>query len=142
MPNYEFDSRIDGSNGVPATIIAPVAATQTLVPGDLLVLSSNQLIKATASVAAPFGICAQSSTLAAAATMIRVYPIQPGQIWKATSSADATSVVLGANLFDITNTAAQTVDVADATNGSMLILRLGPVVTVVYVSFVKGYFWV
>lgn len=139
MPNFEFDSYINGSNGVPGTILAPVAASQTLVVGDLLVLSSNQLVKATASVVAAFAICAQASTLAAATTPIRVYPILPGQIWKATASADATTYVLGANLFDITS--AQLVDVADATNGSLLILRLGSAVTVVYVSFVKGYFW-
>lgn len=136
---FEYYSAISGTNAVPTPISVPVAATQTLLVGDLVVLSSGQIAKASASVAAPFGVMAQDSASATAGTLVRVYAIMPGsQTWRATASASATSSVLGAGTFDIT--AAQLIDVADSTNGSIAILRTLSSATDVQVVFTKGYF--
>jgi hypothetical protein len=118
---------------------APVATAQTLIPGDLVVLSSNQIAKASASVAAPLGVMAQTSTTQAAGTLVSFQPILPGQTWRMGASAAATSMVWGAGTYDITS--AQLVDVADSTNGSILILRTIDSTTDVEVCFNKGVFF-
>ena len=143
--NYKFLRRIDGSQGVPGVISLPVAAAQTVLVGQLLIMSSQQLILATASVAAPVCVAAEASAAQAAGTPIRVYPILPGQIWQAVASASPATALLGAGLYDIVNSTAQTVDVADAANGSILILatRSGVATdTNIEITFTKGYFWV
>lgn len=135
---FEFAYTLDGHNIPPAIITAPVAASQTLVNGDLVVISSGQIAKASASVAAPFGVMAQDSSSAAAGTLVRVFPIVPHtQVWKAKASAAATSAVLGAIVYDIT--AAQLVDIADAVNGSISIIALGRTTTDVDIVFSKTF---
>lgn len=133
---FDFAYMLNGSQGVPAIHPFPVAASQTLVVGDLVVLSSSQIVKASASVVAALGVMAQVSTSAAANTMLKVYPILPGQVWRATADADATSHVLAAAVYDINSD--MTVDVGDNTNGSIMIIKLGASTTAVYVTFTKG----
>jgi hypothetical protein len=67
---------------------------------------------------------------------VRVYPILPGQVWRAKASASAASAVLGSRKYDIT--AAQLVDIGDSTNGSILIVKLGALNTDVYVAFTRS----
>lgn len=135
---FEFAYSLDGHNRPPTIISAPVAASQTLLNGDLVVISSGQVVKASASVALPFGVMAEDRSGAAANTLVRVFPIVPHtQVWKAKASASAASAVLGAIVYDIT--AAQLVDIADAVNGSIAILALGQTNTDVYVAFTKTF---
>lgn len=134
MGNFDFAySLIDGGNTPPATIMAPVATTQTLVVGDLVVLSSGQVAKASASITSVFGVMAEASTTQTAGTLVKVYPIMPGQVWRATADAAATSHVLAAFAYDINSN--QTVDVGDNSGGCIVILKLGDATTDVYVMF-------
>ena len=136
MGNFEFAYMLDGSQGTPAVHPFPVAATQTLVAGDLVVLSSGQVAKASASVAAPFGVMAEASASAAAGTLVRVYPLHPGQVWRAVADADASSVVLTNRTIDINSD--QTVDIGDTSAGAIMIVKTGTSVTDVYVTFTKS----
>jgi hypothetical protein len=135
MGNFDFAYSLAGGDDVPALHDFPVAASQTLKVGDLVELSSGQVIKSTGSTALPLGVMAQDSAGATAGTLVRVSPILPGQVWRAVASAAATSAVLGARRYDIT--AAQRVDVADSANGSMLIVKTGKTSSDVYVTFTR-----
>lgn len=139
MGNFEFLRSLRGDNMPPAIQKFPVAGSQTLVPGDLVVLSSGQIAKASASVAAPFGVMAQTSTTATAATLVEVYPILSGQVWRAVADAAATSVVLGAGTIDINSD--QTVDIGDTSNGSIAVLATRSSTTDIEITFTKGYFF-
>lgn len=137
MPKFEFAYSLqDDRNTTPAVHEFPVAATQTLLAGDLVYLSSGKVTIAGASQTSVLGVMAQDSDGAAAGTMVRVHVIAPGQVWKATADADATSHVLAAKTYDI-NATTQTVDVGDAANGCILILRLGSSTTDVYIMFTE-----
>jgi hypothetical protein len=135
MGNFEFAYMLDGSQGVPAVHKFPVAATQTLEIGDLVLLSSGKVAKAAASIADVLGVMAEDSASQAEGTMVKVYPILPGQVWKATADAAATSVVLTSKLIDINSD--QTVDVGDTTNGCISVLKTGTTSTEVYVTFTE-----
>lgn len=135
MGNFDFAYSLAGGNHPPAVQKYPVAAAQTLVVGDLVVLSSGQVTKATASIADVLGVMAQASTTATAGTLVEVYVINPWQVWRATADADASSVVLTNGKMDINTN--QTVDVADTTGGCILIHKTGDAVTDVYVSFTE-----
>lgn len=139
--NYRFLRSISGGNEPPATIELPVATTQSLYVGNLVVLSSSQLVIGAASVAAPCAIMAEDSVLATAGALVRVYPILPGQVWRATADGDATTHVLAAGVYDINNDAGQTVDVGDNSNGAILILRLRDSTTDIEIMFTKGVFF-
>lgn len=131
--HFEFAYNLDGSNEPPAVQEAPVATTQTLVVGDLVVLSSSQIAKASASVALPFGVMAENSTLATAGTMVKFYVLHPLQVWRAVADAAATSYILAAKVHDINSD--QTVDVGDASAGSIFIWKTGDSTTDAYISF-------
>lgn len=138
MYGFEFAYSLNGGNHVPIAYPMPVAATQTLKVGDLLVLSSGKVAKASASVGAPVAVCAQASDGAAEGTEIRVYPLQPHQVWRAVADADASSIVLGAKTVDINSD--MTVDVGDTSGGAIQVIDLGASVTDVYVIFSKTSF--
>mgnify|MGYP000042656951 CR=1 FL=1 len=135
MGNFDYAYTLAGGDDVPSVHDFPVATSQTLKVGDLVELSSGLVIKSTGSTAIPLGVMAQDSTSATAGTLVRVSPIVPAQVWRAVASAAATSTLLGARRYDIT--AAQKVDVADSTNGSMLIVKLGKTSSDVYVTFTR-----
>lgn len=139
MPGaFEYLYDLTGREGVPAEIMVPVAGTQTLKVGDLVIISSNQIAKASASVVAPFGVMAQAAASLTAGTKVKVFPIMPGQAWRAAASADATNAVLGAITYDITST--QLVDIADSSNGSILVLETRLSITDVVITFTKSFF--
>lgn len=137
--SFKFLKMIDGSQGTPAWIELPVATTQTLTVGELVILSSNQVATASASVAAPLGVMAEDSSGATAGTLVKLYPILPGQVWRATADAAATAAVLGNGTYDINSDG--TVDVGDASNGAILILRTRDSSTDIEVTFTKGVFF-
>ena len=134
MANFEYAYHLASDrNTGPAILPLPVAASQTLAVGDLVYLNSGAVTKRSTSCASVAGVMAQASDGATAGTLVRVAIIQPGQVWRATADADATSHVLAAKTYDIN--ANQTVDVDDATTGCLQILMLGESNTEVYVLF-------
>jgi len=140
MANFEYAYDMSGNNQPPAIRKLPVAASQTLVKGDALIMSSGQLAKAGAASGEIVGVAAQDSTLAAAGTLIEVYIAMPWQVWRATATADATSVVRnGTEAYDLTS--AQLVDVADTTGGSLQIVDIdADVNTSIYIQFMSCFY--
>jgi hypothetical protein len=134
MSNFEFAYRVTGANTVPVIIRLPVAATQTLVSGDAVVLSSGKVAKASTAFGRCLGVMAQTSTSAAEGTLVEIYVASPDQVWRATASADATSYVLdGTRTYDLNSS--QVVNVADTTGGSIQILGLvNAVTTAIYIN--------
>jgi hypothetical protein len=120
---FKFVRNFDGNNNVPAVHLLPVAASQTIVVGDALALSSGSIVKGGAAFGRCLGIAAEDSASATAGTLIKFYVSQPGQVWRATASADATSALRASRTYDLTATT-QTVDVADTTGGCVYILEL------------------
>ena len=134
MGKAEFYSNLDGNNAVPAVRYFPVAASQTLLVGDVVVISSNKVTKAGAATGRVLGVMAQDSASASAGTLVAVYVARPTQLWRMTATADATSYVLGSRTFDLNSS--QLVDVADTTGGSIYIESLVPgSTTSILVSF-------
>lgn len=130
----EFAYSIIANNDVPVVMKFPVAASQTLVTGDVVILSSGQVTKAGNGTGRILGVMAQDSSSAAANTLVSVYVSRPGLVWKMTASADATSHVLtSTRTYDLTS--AQLVNVADTTGGSLWPVALGSSTTIVYVIF-------
>lgn len=131
---FEFKRNFDGNNSVPAVHELPVAASQTLVVGDAVSLVSGSVTKGGAAFGRCLGVMAQASAAATAGTLVKVYISQPGQVWQAVASADATSALRASRTYDLTATT-QTVDVADTTGGCVYILELGSSTTDIYVLF-------
>lgn len=131
--NFTFAYDASGDNTPPALHEFPIAAAQTVVVGDLMVVSSNQVVKASASIAEVIGVMAEDSDGVAAGTNVRLYVINRNQVWKAIADADASGAVLGNLTYDINTN--QTVDVGDASNGCIQIVKLGDTNTEVFVSF-------
>lgn len=137
MAKFEYAYSLhDDRNVGPAIHEFPIAASQTLQAGDLVYLSSGQVTKAGDSTATVLGVMAESVTTPAANTMVRVQVAAPGQVWRATADADASTHVLAGKKYDI-NATTQTVDVGDSTNGCIIILRLGDSATDVYIMFTE-----
>ena len=134
MANFDFAYNLDGSNSTPVKKKFPVAATQTLLVGDLVELSSGKIAKCGDATPRVFGVMAEDSSSAAAGTLVQVYVAQPGQVWRAIADADATTHVLAGRAYDI-NVTTQTVDVGDAAAGCIQIVELGSANTDVYVAF-------
>jgi hypothetical protein len=120
MPNFRFESDLFGHRS-PVIKEFPVAATQTLVAGDLVYLSSGQVTIAGASTASVLGIMAEDSASADENTMVAVALAAPGFMYRATADADASSA-LTAKTYDI-NATTQTVDVGDTSNGCIKIIE-------------------
>ena len=133
MPSAVFRQSLGGGNLPPAISKFPVAATQTLVVGDVVVLTSGQVAKAGNGTGRVLGVMAQISTTASAGTLVDVYVAQPNQLWQMTASADATSHVLAARTYDLNS--AQAVNVADTTGGCLQIKSLLATTTSVLVAF-------
>jgi hypothetical protein len=111
----------------------PVASSQTLVEGDVVVLTSGQVAKASTTFGRCLGVMAQTSTTQAADTMVEVWVATPTQIWEMTASADASTYILDSRTYDLNSS--QVVNVADTSGGCIQIWKTGSTVTKVYVSF-------
>jgi hypothetical protein len=130
---FEFAYNLDGSNASPIIKKFPIAASQTLKIGDPVVIASNQVTKGGNGFGRCLGVMAEAVTTPAANTMVAVYVAQPGQVWRAKASADATTYVLGSRAFDLDSNLK--VNVADTTGGCMEIVELGATNTDVNVIF-------
>lgn len=133
MPGAVYKYDLGGANSVPVVAQFPIAASQTLKVGDVVVLTSGQVAKGGNGTGRVLGVMAQDSTSASAGTLVNVYVARPNFVWLMVASADATSHVLAARTYDLTS--AQLVNVADTTGGCLLIQKLGSSVTQVYVAF-------
>lgn len=131
--NAVFAYSMLGAGIVPVIAYFPVATAQTLVEGDVVSLSSGQVIKASTTFGRCLGVCAQTSTTQAADTLIAVYVANPSQVWIMTADADATTYILDSRTYDLTS--AQLVATGDTSGGSIQIQKIGTAVTQVYVSF-------
>jgi len=110
-------------NRSPIVAPFPAAAAFTGVVGDLVYLSSGQVTSGGGSLASILGLLAEAITVAAtAADPVKVYVLAPGMVIRGTADADASSVVLTNKTMDI-NATTQTVDVADTSNGCLLIYK-------------------
>ncbi len=134
MAKFKFEQDLGGHRGAPIIHEFPVATTQTLKVGDLVFLSSGQVTICGDATTSVLGIMAQDSTLADAGTKVMVQVAQPGYVYRATASANATSHVLAAKTYDIVVTT-QNVDVADASAGCIIILELADSTTDVRIMF-------
>lgn len=134
MANFRFyDNYISGQ--APLVMLAPVAATQTLVEGDAVYLSSGQVTKRGVACGSVFGIMAEDSAAQAENTLVKVYLVTPYQRWRATADASAASALKQSKVHDLT--AAQLVSVADVTGGSLFIWDTLDSNTDVLVSFTQ-----
>lgn len=138
--NAEFAYSLGGGNQPPVTMKLPVAATQTIVVGDVLVMSSGRLAKGGAAIGEIAAVAEQASDGAAAGTLIEVSIPMPWHVWRMVATADATSYVLdGTETYDLNSS--QQVNVADTTGGSLQIIALDPASnTKVYVQFMSCFF--
>lgn len=135
MTAWDFVKNFDGDNSVPSLGDFPIADSQTLKVGDVVVLASGKLTKAGDGTARVAGVMAQAITTGSSAggPLARVYIVTPSQVWRGKSSAAATSVVLGARTLDLN--ASQQVNVADSTGGCILVLATGATTSDVDVQF-------
>lgn len=140
MANFEYAYNLAGGNYPPVVRKLPVAASQTLVYGDAVVMSSGQIAKAGDGSGTIVGVVAEDSASAAAGTLVEVHIAQATQVWRATASADASALVLdGTATYDLT--AAQLVNVADTTGGSLQIVDIdADDNTAIYVQFMSPFF--
>lgn len=138
--NFEFAYSLGGGNFPPVIRKLPVAATQTIVVGDLLVMSSGKVAKGGTGVGEIVGVAAEASASQAAGTLIEVELAMPWQVWRATATADATSVVRdGTETYDINSS--QVVDVADTTGGSLQIIDIDAAVnTAIFIQFMSCFY--
>jgi len=136
MAKFAYEKDLGGHRGAPLIHKFPVAAAQTLVAGDLVFLSSGQVTIAGASTASVLGIMAEDVTTPDAGTLVAVQVAAPGYVYRATADADATSVVLTSKKMDI-NATTQTIDVADTTNGCIIVLELADSTTDIRVMFTE-----
>ena len=118
----------------------PVAASQAIERGDVLVLSSGQLAVAGDGTGEVVGVAAQDSASQDAGTLIEVYVVTPTQVWEMVASADASSIVRdGTSTYDLTS--AQLVNVADTTGGSLQVVDIdADDNTLIHVQFTVTYF--
>lgn len=122
MAKFRYEKDLFGHRGAPIIQDFPIASAQTLVAGDLVYLNSGQVTIAGASRTSVLGLAAEDVTTPAADTMVAVQVAAPGYVYRATADASAATHILEAKLYDI-NATTQTVDVADASSGCILILE-------------------
>lgn len=122
--NWAFKKDLSGAEATPAYQYVPIADSQTLVAGDVVVLSSGKATKAGNGTGRVLGVMAENITTGASAggPLAKIWVTNPNQIWRGTASADATSHVLGGRTYDLN--ASQQVNVGDTTGGCIQIVSL------------------
>ena len=142
MAKFQYYDRVGGGNAPMQIVELPIADSQTLLVGDLVILSSNKVAIAGASTSSVLGLAAEAITTGAAAggPLYKIAIIDTDMRFIATADADASSIILGAKVIDI-NATTQTVDVADVTNGCIFIWKtLNSAGTSVLISFSSTYY--
>jgi hypothetical protein len=133
---FNYDRQLFGTQiGSPVIMSLPVNGNTGRI-GDLLGFTSGKVVPLTASVVDVVGIAAEDHTGASSGDLKKVALVAPGQVWKVRASASAASLTKGTKTMDVSN--AYTLDVADASNGSLVYLESDPNDnTLVYVMFSK-----
>ncbi len=125
MPNEGYLAGFRPANAFPKIRWLPVAATQTLAPGDLVILSNNQIAIATATSAELCGAMAGRSVLADAGTLVPVYA-DPDEEFVCIADADSSGVGAGDYRDIVGATGAMQMDVGGTTYNVLTALRANP----------------
>jgi hypothetical protein len=133
-PTYAW-SYVTNLHGLPPPTPITGAASANLETkvGTALIITSGALDEATASVVLFAGFAAEATSAAASAgDPIKYYPYRPGDVWKGTADADASSLVeFNGKLGDFNSDGS--LDVADASNGCLSVWKIGSANTEVFV---------
>ena len=129
---WEYVTNLYGLNP-PTPITGTASANLETKVGTALIMTSGALDEATASVVLFAGFAAQATSAAASAgDPIKFYPYRPGDVWKGTADADASSLInFNGKLGDFNTDG--TLDVADTTNGCLSVWKIGSANTEVYI---------
>ena len=116
----------------PTPMTGPASANLETKVGTALIITSGALDEATASVVLFAGFAAEATSAAASAgDPIKFYPYRPGDVWKGTADADASSLInFNGKVGDFNSDGS--LDVADATNGCLAVWKIGSANTEVY----------
>ena len=119
---WEFVSDLFGDR-VPKIVTMEASANLETKIGTALIMTSGRLDEATASVVTLFGLAAEATSAAAsAADPIKVAVLFDGALIKGTADADASSLAgFNGKLGDFNTDGS--LDVADASNGCLSVLR-------------------
>ena len=132
-PAYAWDYVTNLYGFAPPTPMTGTASAnlETKV-GTALIITSGALDEATASVVLFAGFAAEATSAAASAgDPIKFYPYRPGDVWKGTADADASSLInFNGKVGDFNSDGS--LDVADATNGCLSVWKIGSANTEVY----------
>jgi hypothetical protein len=132
-PTYTWDYVTNLYGFAPPTAITGNASSnlETKV-GTALIITSGALDEATASVVLFAGFAAEATSAAATAgDPIKFYPYRPGDVWKGTADADATSLInFGGKTLDFNTDGS--LDVGDTSGGCLSVWKLGDANTIVY----------
>jgi hypothetical protein len=118
----------------PTPITAPASSNLETKVGTALIITSGALDEATASVVLFAGIAAEATSAAATAgDPIKFYPYRPGDVYKGTADADASSLIgFSGKTGDFNSDGS--LDVADTSAGCLSVWKIGDTNTEVYVT--------
>lgn len=129
---WEYVTNLYGLNP-PTPITGTASANLETKVGTALIWTSGALDEATASVVLFAGFAAQATSAAASAgDAIKFYPYRPGDVYKGTADADASSLINFSGKTGDFNSDGS-LDVADSTNGCLSVWKIGSANTEVYV---------
>jgi hypothetical protein len=133
-PTYTW-SYVTNLNGLPppTTMTHNASASLETKVGTALIITSGALDEATASVVLFAGFAAEATSAAASAgDPIKFYPYRPGDVWKGTADADA-STLIGFSGKTVDFNTDGSLDVGDTSNGCLSVWKIGDANTEVYV---------
>lgn len=129
---WEYVTNLYGLNP-PTPITGTASANLETKVGTALIMTSGALDEATASVVLFAGFAAQATSAAASAgDPIKFYPIRPGDVYKGTADADASSLINFSGKTVDFNTDGS-LDVGDTSNGCLSVWKIGSANTEVFV---------
>jgi len=133
---WEYVTNLFGISEAP--VVTTLEATSGLYTkiGTLCVMSSGQVDEATASVVLPIGVAAEVISNATAADPVKIQLLRPGDVYKGTSDADASSAAgFSGKLFDFNSDGS--LDYSDSSSGSASVWRTEDSGLTVYIVFSK-----
>lgn len=128
---WEYVTNLYGLNP-PTPITGTASASLETKVGTALIMTSGALDEATASVVLFAGFAAQATSAAASAgDPIKFYPYRPGDVWKGTADADASSLInFSGKTVDFNSDGS--LDVGDTSNGCLSVWKIGSANTEVF----------
>ena len=116
----------------PTAITGTASASLETKVGTALIITSGALDEATATVVLFAGFAAEATSAAASSgDPIKFYPYRPGDVWKGTADADASSLINFSGKLGDFNTDGS-LDVADTSAGCLSVWKIGSANTEVY----------